>query len=123
MYRVAVQLNIGLALKTPLHEKRDNFDPFQDLDRSGCGDVLFYSYLAPAAVPAPDPTSARVTPARRSHSRAGSADLRPGPARPDRPPPPVPGPSQHSRNSSADLNKALGWRAELGLGLLQVCYQ
>jgi len=91
----------------------------EDLDRSGCGDVLFYSYLAPAAVPAPDPASARVTPARRSHSRAGSADLRPGPARPDRPPPPVPGPSQHSRNSSADLNKALGWRAELGLGLLQ----
>ena len=90
--------------------------------------MLFYSYLAPAAVPAPDPATARVTPARRSHSRAGSADLRPGPARPDRPPPPVPGgavpgPSQHSRNSSADLNKALGWRAELGLGLLQVCYK
>ena len=100
----------------------------QDLDKSGCGDVLFYSYLAPPSVPpheqtpASKPNSAsRVggghsrgasVDLRRSHSRTNSADLR-GPQRPDRPPPPVPGHATHSRNSSADLNKS--FRNEVGL--------
>lgn len=116
-----------------------------ELDISGCGDVLFYSYLPPPMVPphehpsskpvlppdrpggvmrvvdAPLPSvppraghsrtsSADVT-LRRCHSRTSSTDLRP-PSRPDRPPPPIPH-QQHSRNSSADLNKH--FRNEVGL--------
>ena len=101
----------------------------EDLDKSGCGDVLFYSYLAPPSVPQHEQTKPRVggaaaAPAgghsraasvdlRRSHSRTSSADLR-APQRPDRPPPPVPGhATSHSRNSSADLNKS--FRNEVGL--------
>jgi len=106
----------------------------EDLDKSGCGDVLFYSYLSPPSIPPhePPPSSTsktvRVTSGghsrgasvdlRRSHSRNSSADLR-APQRPDRPPPPVPGHAQgqaghvHSRNSSADLSKV--FRNELGM--------
>ena len=78
-----------------------------ELDKSGCGDVLFYSYLSPPPIP-PHEQPAAVTSKpvqrvagghsraasvdlRRSHSRNSSADLRTGPVRPDRPPPPVPG--------------------------------
>lgn len=73
----------------------------EDLDKSGCGDVLFYSYLAPPSIPPHEQPVAKAVTARghsrgasvdlrRSHSRNSSADLR-GPQRPDRPPPPVPG--------------------------------
>jgi len=90
-----------------------------DLNVSGCGDVLFYSYLAAPTVPQheqpPDkqiPNSDRpgcvmrlqenlpVAPPRAGHSRNSSVDLRRThsrnssadlrPPRPDRPPPPVP---------------------------------
>ena len=76
-----------------------------DLEKSGCGDVLFYSYLSPPSIPSHEAPSQSTKPARvpggghsraasvdlrRSHSRNSSADLRP-PQRPDRPPPPVPG--------------------------------
>jgi len=99
----------------------------EDLDKSGCGDVLFYSYLAPPSVPPHEAASKTASTAgrvsgghsrgasadlRRSHSRTSSADLR-GPQRPDRPPPPVPGHATHSRTSSADLNKS--FRNEVGL--------
>ena len=100
----------------------------EDLDKSGCGDVLFYSYLSPPTIPAHEVTSVPVkngprgpgghsrtasVDLRRSHSRTSSADLRTNPQRPDRPPPPVPGHATHSRNSSADLNKS--FRNEVGL--------
>jgi len=108
-----------------------------DLDTSGCGSVLFYSYLSPPPIPqheVPGPSrTPSVTPERpgtvhrlgdgappsvppRSHSRNSSQDLRRAqaqPTRPDRPPPPVPSTSTHSRNSSADLTKA--FKAEVGL--------
>eukprot|EP00092_Neocalanus_flemingeri_P020181 GFUD01021852.1.p1 GENE.GFUD01021852.1~~GFUD01021852.1.p1 ORF type:complete len:711 (-),score=193.62 GFUD01021852.1:199-2331(-) len=80
----------------------------EDLDKSGCGDVLFYSYLPPPSIPAheapppPKPSLAQAdrpgtvlrvdpplpsVPPRAGHSRAGSVDLR----------------RSHSRTSSADL--------------------
>jgi len=115
----------------------------EDLDKSGCGDVLFYSYLPPPSIPpheAPPPpkppllpsdrpgTVLRVdpplpsVPPRAGHSRAGSVDLRRSHSRtssadlrhPSRPDrPPPPVPAGHSRNSSADLNKS--FRTEVGL--------
>ena len=101
----------------------------EELDKSGCGDVLFYSYLAPPSVPPhePPPPSRLASHSRggsadlrRSHSRTSSSDLRQpgGPQRPVLPPPPIPGPTStsttasasHSRNSSADLVGFLaGW--------------
>ena len=83
----------------------------EELDRSGCGDVLFYSYLSPPSVPHQEQSAkhSRVgsVDLRRSHSRTSSSELRHinQPQRPDRPPPPIP--ATHSRNSSADLNKSL----------------
>jgi len=115
----------------------------EDLDKSGCGDVLFYSYLSPPSIPpheAPPPpkpplvqserpgTVLRVdppvpsVPPRSGHSRGGSVDLRRSHSRnssadlrpPTRPDrPPPPVPTSHSRNSSADLNKS--FRNEVGL--------
>ena len=98
----------------------------EELDKSGCGDVLFYSYLSPPSVPPHElPPPSRLASAshsrggsadlRRSHSRTSSSDLRqPGPQRPVLPPPPVPATpasASHSRNSSADLMVGLlaGW--------------
>jgi len=108
----------------------------EDLDKSGCGDVIFYSYLSPPSVPHHEGTastkvcnsqierpgtvlrvdpSVPTVPPRAGHSRTGSVDLRRSHSRnssadlrpPSRPDrPPPPVPTCHSRNSSADLNKS-----------------
>ena len=103
-----------------------------DLDQSGCGDVLFYTYLAPPLIPSHEQKKTRpIAPPRASHSRNASTDsLRgnvPPPTRghsrnnsidtrPNRPPPPPA--ATHSRNSSADLSKNLRPASESAMGLV-----
>eukprot|EP00095_Tigriopus_kingsejongensis_P002161 snap_masked-scaffold248_size238799-processed-gene-1.13 protein:Tk02161 transcript:snap_masked-scaffold248_size238799-processed-gene-1.13-mRNA-1 annotation:"btb poz domain-containing protein kctd3" len=87
-----------------------------ELDQSGCGDVLFYTYLAPPLIPAHERPKKSSLPPRvggGAHSRNASQDLSRGgrsggvlaPARPE----------SHSRNSSADLSRVLGRPDPMGL--------
>ena len=97
-----------------------------ELDQSGCGDVLFYTYLPPPLIPShenkkPTVTRSRLShPARNSVQESSSQSLRGGGDRSQRgpgapPPPPVPSTAPppirgsstcHSRNSSTDLTKS-----------------
>ena len=69
-----------------------------DAEDSGCGDVLFYSYLSPPMVP--------------MHEKSSRPKQKPLP--PPRPPQPL-GAAAHSRNSSLDLRAECKFRESAGL--------
>ncbi len=72
-----------------------------DLDQSGCGDVLFYTYLSPPLIPTQEPRSQQRRPiapprsAARQQARNNPASAE-GQAR-----------QSHSRNSSGDLTRSV----------------
>lgn len=89
-----------------------------ELDQPGCGDVLFYTYLAPPLIPAHErPKKPSVPPRMGGHSRNASQDLnnRTGNRGAF---PPARNSSSHSRNSSADLTRSFNRAHPDPMGLL-----